>query len=349
MLLIATFAACSVEPKPRPVAEAKQAPAGEKSVDPMASFTCLVGGQWKQTVKSGTSMFETWRWGPGGESLRGMTDGLGAAGEPWREVQVLYWHPGHKQVRVLGLSPYEGGIAEGSIVFDGNLGESAFELHQLRGPRTLRSRWTFDGPDMYRAELLEATGSGAYAPLAAWDRFRVPATATGSASDPTTPDAAPFLPQKLHVFEPVIGYTWQGSEGREPSTCDDERGGAIRSVVEWVPYCDGVYVRVEALAADEERSGAHLLDVYLYHHTGTGDLRCLALSHQGGVYEGSIAVLNGGALQAGLTGYQRGRVVPMIVRMDFEMGGAVRTRVWSVTGAERTPEYDFSHRKHEQK
>ena len=88
-----------------PFAAAAQDPPA-KVADPMASFARMVGGEWRMTAQSGTSMFDTWHWGPGKHSLRVMTDGSGADGKPWRELQAVYWHPGRKQVRLLGLSPF---------------------------------------------------------------------------------------------------------------------------------------------------------------------------------------------------------------------------------------------------
>ena len=120
--LIAALAACAA-------GEDKSPPA--KAADPMASFARLAPGEWRVTFRSGTSFFHTWHWGPGKHSLRRMTDGSGAGGEPWRAVQVFYWHPGHKQVRVLGVEPVARGVAEGTITFEGDAADGVFDLVQL--------------------------------------------------------------------------------------------------------------------------------------------------------------------------------------------------------------------------
>jgi len=54
-------------------------------------------------------------------------------------------------------------------------------------------------------------------------------------------------------------------------------------------------------------------------------------------------VLEGGALQFDLKGYEGERVVPYVVRFDFEMDGTLHHRVWSLDGAERTLILDVHH------
>jgi hypothetical protein len=93
-----------------------------------------------------------------------------------------------------------------------------------------------------------------------------------------------------------------------------------------------------------KRHGRHELDAYFYHHTGTNALRCLALSNRGGLYEGDLTVLDGGALQLDLKGYEGDRVVSHVARFDFEQDGTLRHRVWSLHGTERTLMLDVHHK-----
>ena len=104
--LIAARSAYTAVQDESPDAKPVQEPAPAEVASPMASFARMVSGEWRMTALSGTSTFDTWDWGPGKHSMRVMTDGSGAAGEPWRELQVFYWHPGRKQVCLLGLSPF---------------------------------------------------------------------------------------------------------------------------------------------------------------------------------------------------------------------------------------------------
>lgn len=117
--LLAGLSALAAGQDPRPGDEPVQPSTPAKAADPMANFARLVGGEWRATYLSGKSMFHAWHWGPGRHSARRMTDGSGAGGEPWRGVQVYYWHPGHEQVRLLGVEPVAGGVAEGTVRFAG--------------------------------------------------------------------------------------------------------------------------------------------------------------------------------------------------------------------------------------
>jgi hypothetical protein len=329
--LLAALAACAAA-QDKPVRK----PAPVKAADPMANFARLVSDEWRQKAQSGKSMFHTWHWGPGKHSVRRMTDGSGAGGDPWREVQVYYWHPGYKQVRLLGASPYARGISEGTIKFEGETVEGFADLYQTGRVRKMGLRWAFDGPDKYRETLLEASGPAGYQTLVELDHVRAKPPATPR---PRTVEGAK-LAERLKAFEPLLGHTWE-AKGNWTS------GDAFhtRSTFEWVPIADAIYVHVVAPGKD----GEHLLDAHVYHHTGGNVLRCLALSNRGGVYEGDIAVLAGGALQLDLKGYEGDRVVQQIVRFEFEKGGTVRQRNWSLKGTERTLMLDVHHKKIEPK
>ncbi len=210
MSLIAAASACTAGqdkiPHARPVPEA----APDELADPMASFAHMMPGQWQMTFQGGTSIYDTWHWGPGRHSMRVMTDGFGADGEPWRELDVMYWHPGREQVRLLHMHrdvPGIGrGVGEGTIKFDSDAAEVVYDLYQPGVRRKLGSRWTFDGSDRYHEILSESTGPGGFQPLVEWDRVRV-----NRRSEPPPPIAEEALtPSKnLKVFEPLLGHTWE--------------------------------------------------------------------------------------------------------------------------------------------
>lgn len=337
LFLLAALSACAARQDKGPDARSAHGPAPAEAAGPMASFARLVPGEWRVTAQSGKSMFHTWHWGPGRHSLRRVTDGAGAGGEPWRALKVVYWHPGRKEVRLLGLEPVAGGVAEGTITFAGGAADGVFDLHQSAGRRRMGLRWAFDGPDKYRDTLLEATGPAGLEPLAEWDHVRTtpPATPRPRAVEGAKPS------KHLKALEPLLGHTWEAKG-------DWAAGGAVhvRTTFEWVPLADAVYLRV--LAPGQGGEPGHLLDAYLYHHTGAKALRVLALSGRGGVYEGDVTALDG-ALQTELKGYEGGRVVAHVVRLDFEPGGALRQRVWSLEGAARTLRLDVRPRKIEPK
>ena len=328
--LIAALSACTARQDKSPPAMPVPDPAPAKVANPIESYARLVGGEWRVTFQSGKSFFHTWHWGPGKHSVRRMTDGSGAGGEPWRALKVMYWHPGRKQVCLLGVEPVARGVAEGTIKFEGDTADGVFDLYQTGGLRKLALRWAFDGPDKYRDTLLEATGPAGYQPFNELDHVR---SKPPAAPRPRTV-AGEKPSERLKALEALLGHTWEAKG-------DWATGEAlqIQSIFEWVPLADAIYVRVLAPSKD----GEHLLDAYVYHHTGANVLRCLALAKHGGVYEGDVTVLDG-ALQLDLKGYEGGRVVPYVVRLDFEKDGTLRHRVWFLPGTERTLLLDVHHK-----
>ncbi len=339
--LIASPFACTAGQDKNPDAKPAQERAPAKVANPMANFARMVPGEWRMTALRGTSTFDTWHWGPGRHSMRVMTDGSGSevVPEPWRELQVFYWHPGRKQVRLLGLSPYARGVSEGTIKFEGETADGAFDLYQTGHRRKLGLRWTFDGPDKYHDVLLEDTGRG-LKPMNEWDHSR--SKGPPAPRQPTVEKEVPKPSEHLRSLTSLLGHTWEAKG-------DWATGEAfhVQTTVEWVPYADGIYARTIAMTRDGEPT--HLLDMYFFHHTGTNRLRCLALSNRGGVNEGDATVLDGGGLQIDLKGYEGDRVVLHVVRLDFEQDGSLRHRVWSLKGDEGTLMLNVQHKKLEPK
>ena len=184
-------------------------------------------------------------------------------------------------------------------------------------------RWDFDGPDKYHDTLLEATGPEGLQPVNGWEFVRVP---TRPEAKPPAAASAPSVSEHLKAFEALIGGTWE-------AVCDPFPGNPLhtRSTFEWVP--EYVYARVTVPGTNGEP--AHWLDAYVYEHVGTGALRCLALSEPGGVYEGDVTVIEGGALEFDLKGYEGDATSTVGVRLDLEPDGRLRQRVWTLDGTER--------------
>jgi len=322
-------------------------PPPARVADPMASFARMVGGEWKVTAASGTSMYDTCHWGPGKHSGRVMTHGQDAAGNPWRGLAVVYWHPARKRLCSLGLNPYAGSVSEDTITVEGETSEAVSDLYQDGVHRKLVSRTTFEGPDKYHAALLEEVEPGKLTPLNEWDYFR---SRTLTPLQPLPTENPPKPSARLKALEPLLRHTWYargkwGAGTGAPGTPRD--AFHIESTFEWIPYIDAIYARTFALRGNGEPT--HLLDAYFYHHTGTGRLRCLALSNLGGVYEGDLTVLDGGALQLDLKGYEGERSVAHVVRFDFEKDGTLHHRVWSLRDSERTLMLDVHHKVSQQK
>jgi hypothetical protein len=303
----------------------------------MANFARLEGGRWWVTFASGQSQAGTWTWGPGQHSMRAQTIGSGAAGEPWVELSVYYWHPARQQIRLLGLSPYASGVAEGTIRFDGEVADAVLDLDQQGHRRKMGLRWTFQGPDAYHEVLLEDTGGG-LTPLAEWDHVRSRTRAAPPLPGPAEP---PGPPPRLKAVESLLGAAWEGRLVHAGS----DRETAIQTQGVWVPYASYVHARVSAPGAAV--GAGHLFEAYIHQHGGTGAVRCLALSRCGAVYEGDLTVLDGGAIRLDLVGCEGDRVVRRAVRLDLQQDRTLRSRVWSSDGAEPALMLDIQHRRAE--
>lgn len=342
--IMTALSGCATRPNKNPDAshEPSQASNHSASLDaaphPLAPFARMVGGEWRMVVQSGMGMFDTWHWGPGRHSLRVMTHGESAAGEPWRELSVIYWHPARRQICRFGVGPFRQSLWDGTMTFDGHTATGVSDLYQTSDHRKMGLRWTFDGPDKYHDVLLEDSGAG-LTTLAEWDRVR--ATTLTSVRPPPA-DKLPKFPERLKALESLHGHAWE-TTGHAQGAWGEAALSHFRSTVEWIPYADGIYIRVINPRSDGET--AHLLDAYLYHHTGTGELCFLALSRDGGVYEGDIRMLNGGAMQLDLTGYEGGKITRYVVRLDDNRNESFRLRLWSTALADRILMLDTHHRK----
>lgn len=288
----------------------------------------MVAGEWRL----GTIKTNTWRWGPGRHSIRMHSVGADGDTNPWRELLIYYRNPNREMIHLLSFHPdipgIGRGVGEGTFEFDGETAAASFELSQPQSQRKLGGRWTFGGPDKYHEVLLEDTGRG-LTPLAEWDYVRF---MEQSASPVTTPNMAPTPSRNIRAFVPFLGQ-WESRED----------GDAIltRSNFEWMEYLDVVALRVEG-ASKPDKPG-HLLDAYFYHHVGTDELRCLALSASGEVYEGGATVLEDRSLQLDLTRHEDEAGDRRLVRFDFESDGALRTRAWSVDGNDRALVFNVIH------
>jgi hypothetical protein len=302
--------------------------------NPLAPFEILIADEWKVTAQSGQSMFHRWHWGPGKHSIHRMTDGAGAGGEPWREAQVYYWHPGRKRICTLGFSPYARGINEGTVTFDGKTADGVSDLFQTGVKRNMGLRWAFDGTDTYRETLLESTGPEGLKPLVEFDHLRVKPP---DVPRPVRVDGAkPIL--QLEAFKPFPGQTWAAK-----GTWSDTQPVEIRTTFEWVPLADVMTVKTMAQTGSGEWQ--HVLDAFVYHHTGANAVRCLALSHSGSVSKGDVKIIEGGAFEMSLTRFEPDRTARYVVRFESAKDGSILQRIWSVHGTERTILLELTHRK----
>jgi hypothetical protein len=297
---------------------------------PMAAFARMEAGEWRL----GTVHATTWIWGPGRHSIHAHRVGSDVDGNPWRELTVYYWRPDREQIHLLSFHPdipsIGRGVGEGTIEFDGETAATTLELHQPGGRRKLASRWTFDGPDKYHDILLEDSGRG-LATLAEWEYTR-----SLERSSPPKPAAGriPTPSRNIQAFVPLLGQ-WEGRE--------DGRAEPVHSNFEWMEHLDVVALSVEGASKDDKPD--HLLDAYFYHHVGFDELRCVAISASGAVYEGSVTVLGDRDLELDLTRYEDADSDRRLVRFEFAADGTLRTREWLVDGDDRTVVLEIIHRR----
>ncbi len=342
LLPFVLLAGCSSPPDNEPVTVPAKVQPFAKTSYRMEPFSCFIGGRWKTTALAGTDTYDTWHWGPGRNSIRKMTAGTAPSGEPWHAMSVFFWHPGRKEVRTLSVSPTFRGVSEGTFTFDGKEADGLVDMHQTIGHRVFGRRWTFEGPDAYHDELLDKVPEG-FSLQNEWRRFRVAAATEDELAAERTRSAAAKPSEFIKPIERLLGHTWEGEAVPEVATRPPADTLPTRTTFEYVPDADAIYGRVQTLNSDG--TPAHTMDLYLYHHTGAGVLRCLALANsnddEGIAYEGDITPGdNGRWLRLDLRTHRSSGVSPIEARIDFEPPGDARFRAWSTEGNDRTLIFD---------
>ena len=302
----------------------------------LAHFATMSTGEWRVTAASGTSMYHTWKWGPGNHSIRRFTDGKGADGKSWREVVVYYWHPERKQICLLGFSPYANGLSDGTIKFNGKTAEVFADLYQTGTLRKMRLNWTFNGPDKYQEKLSEAVGDNDFQTLVEFEHVR---NKKAFERQPAIEDGAELdskFPEHLQPLAPFVGTVWR-STGRWMGNAFD-----IQTTFELIPLVNVLYLRVTT--PGENGDSTQLLDGYIYRHTGSNVVRCLALSKDGGLYEGDVSAKENSAIQIDLKGFNEKGTQRHLVRFDLHEDGTIRQRVWNQIEAENELVLDCQHK-----
>lgn len=283
-----------------------------KALQPFGYF---LAGEWTITFQSGTSMTDTWDWGPGRHSVQVQTQGWGAGGEPWQGIQVLYWHPKDQRIASLGLSPFARGISEGTVRFDGKIGSSEFDLHQTMGLRKMGTVTQVLETDRYHEALNEYTERG-LGTLVAFDFVR----SADRSPPPRHPGESLLEPSPLYdPIRPLIGRTWRTTAMSSSKALD------LDTSVEWLPYVDAVVATISAV--DDDSPDPRLFQIYVFHHTGTDRLECLALSRWGGVWRGTIESTEEGALLISLSELSKEREPSRQLSLHFSSADEVYSSI----------------------
>ena len=242
-------------------------------------------------------------------------------------VGVFYWHPGRQEVRLFGLSTFAGSVSDGVVRFAGDTIEADFDIYQTTGPRDLYRLWVFNGKDRYRSVLRERGEDGALGTLAEWEyiRQRMPMV-PGSGTDTDTDAGEPQGP--LEILAPYVGPAWEAVV--PPFEGSMLEGVPTRVTLRWVPHAKYVHVRATMI---EDSTG--VVDGWIYYHTGLDKLRCLALSHTGGVYEGDVGLGEDGMLSMELAGFEGDRETTQNLRLHPVEGERFRALLLGKDGAMR--------------
>ncbi len=294
-------------------------PGTPSSNDPLVAFQRFTESTWRVTLDSGTSQRATWTWGPGRRSLRNDTTGQGAAGEPWRALDLYYWDAEGEEIRLLGLRPaiptLGRGVATGTMRVDATGGRGRFDLYQPghpRPPRKMGLEWHFGAPDRYRETLLEVSPGEQMSPLATRDFVR---------ADPGTPPAKATNASPTGPMSPFA--SWFRGDWVAPRDLGVGLPADLRFRCRWLPLIEVLTVQVAA--ADCE---VLLLEAYLYHHPTDDTVHCTAFTADG-FHDGVAKIQSNGDIEADLSGDQRGSPTRAGLAVAITAQERPRVRCWS--------------------
>lgn len=257
----------------------------------LSDFSRLTSGEWRMTSAGGSKFYETWRWGPGGFSVRKFTHGVNLHdnNRPWRDLSVYYVHPQRPGIQYFGISPAFEGISEGITITRPAQFVTTENVFQTPGARKIKIQIDFKNNGEFHESLWESVDSGPYVKGNEWDHFH-------SASVTPVPRlSAPETPKATGPRAPLAPFAGKQLESRGSGPA----GSIQRTQFEWVPYANALTMRTVQI----ERSGkvTELSDGYLYYHAGKKQLKALILSSSGAVSEGTVTAAKPSGLLLDLT------------------------------------------------
>lgn len=324
-------------------------------------FTHLAESSFSTTFTSGEIGINQWRWGPGKFSIRRTSMLSQIQLQPWSE-EIIYWQPVQKSFAVLHLHADAAGIgrglSEGTLNLSSTPIQTTLTLYQPRAQRTLAERWLLPDHNSYHAFLLEDSGTG-FQPLVDWVYTRVPTNPLASApvapSTPALPLAAASLPAHFRAFESLINRQWISSNSSSTTSALTHASASMRTSFEWLATVQLLRIHTASPAKSSTASAPSPIssafnpsidiEVYIYQHMQTRDLRCLALAADGAIYQGneipltSLATVTSTTLIAfDLTGESsrgtRKYRIQLDRQPDTKPESSVRQRVWSLEARE---------------
>lgn len=260
----------------------------------------MVGGEWRMKTKDGSQMIETWQWGPGKKSLKVVTHGFNASDNnfPWRDIEIIYWHPMRKEIRMLGISPMWRGVREGVVTAKGGKLSGTIDLYQTVGTRRLGWSLEPQGANTFFEALASENPAGKMERFVDW---------TFERNKSITPMVYPKKGTKIEPSAEMMGVRDLVTERKHPD------GGSVSFV--YVPYADAIYFSSSTPAKDGRKAGSeHGL---IYYHTGAKERRYFAISSSGEVSEGTVRYTRGFSWEIKMKRFSENKVRGLTKTLTF--------------------------------
>lgn len=257
---------------------------------PMAPIERLTMGEWRMKSVGGSQFFETWRYGPGGHSVRKFTHGVNLHdnNRPWRDVEVFYWHPEQKKIKLLGFSPYKASVSQGSIELKAGKLESRFETNQDGEIRKLGIEIAFQGKDKFQETLYESVNGQPYVVGNQWNHvWSKTVTPAPVLKSPETPKPS----GAQAILTAFAGKVWQN---RSPV----RNSGTYMTDFEWIPYANVMNVRSTLKPVKGGTVGQY--DLYFYQIPSAVGVQAFALFNDGSHGLGSAVAKGAGKIEVRL-------------------------------------------------
>jgi hypothetical protein len=270
--------------------QAQKAVQISKASGPMSPFERLTSGEWRMKSVGGSQFFETWRYGPGGHSVRKFTHGVNLHdnNRPWREVEVFFWNPLEKKVNLLGFSPYMASVSRGTIDLKPGKFQSRFELNQDGDVRKLGHEIAFHGKDKFQETLYESVNGQPYVVGNQWNHvWSKSVTPVPVLKSPETPKPA----GAQAILAAFAGKAWQG---RSPV----KAAASYRTDFEWIPYANVMNIRSTLKPVKGGTISEY--DLYLYQIPSEKGVQAFALFKDGSHGLGSAVAKGSGKIEVRL-------------------------------------------------
>ena len=278
-----------------------------KDMRPLAP---LVGGRWRFGDGAPFPGFQQCDWGAARASIHVSTWRAGEEHDvPWSQ-SLLYWDPGEKQLRVVGLTPLS--FYEGRIVVDGTTWTERADVFREGERSQSLTRWTWpEDDDVFRWQLLDPRGVEPQLDVKVEREARGKLRAAAGEAE---------LAKELAPLARLVGHVWE-VDAKWPN------GAPFRLRTE---FSRGILPRVvesRTWRLPDEGEPEPIVDSYYYWHPGREELRLLAVGAEE-VAEGSVAARETG-LFMDYEMHSGGNTVPIHETWEFASATSYVMKIWT--------------------